>query len=401
MEFNNNDHKIILACNKYGLVEQVFLDTATLLENVKLPVGLNSIVSPMSIRELGDFWMNIQKNSIEENTILTLNYNNEQMSYIFSGYALKNTVLLCGNTVMTSTGKALEEIMLINNEQANHIRLTEKKTARLLKKMGNMELNEAFLNDFSAINNELMNSKRELVQKNQKIELLNKELHAINENMNRFTYSVSHDLREPLRMVNSFLALLHRKYQDNLDKKGLTYLNMAIDGGSRLSRMLSDLLDYHRNSDFDNTESVDLNNVILEVEKILQEEIKRKDAKINSDKLPVITGSSVGYQQVFQNLISNAIKFVPVGKKPVVSIHVEENDSTYIFKVKDNGIGIPENQKNEVFKLFKRLNDSRQYEGTGVGLAMVKKSIEWLGGEIWLDSTLGDGTTFFFTIPKT
>jgi signal transduction histidine kinase len=145
---------------------------------------------------------------------------------------------------------------------------------------------------------------------------------------------------------------------------------------------------------------VDLNDVFLEVKKILQKEIKAKNAIITSEKLPIVQGSTIGYLQVFQNLISNAIKFVPEGKTPVVSLHVEENDTKHTIMVKDNGIGIPENQVQEVFSLFKRLNAEGQYEGTGLGLAMVKKNIERMGGKIWLESEEGKGSTFYFTIPS-
>ncbi|MEQ9309533.1 MAG: ATP-binding protein [Balneolaceae bacterium] len=400
MKLNRNKHKIILASDKYGTVEQIYLDTASLLENITLPVGLHSLLSPISIKQLGDFWISVQEKSIEENTILTLNYNNQQITYQFSGYLLKNTILLCGNTELGSTQKALNEIMLINNEQANQIRLTEKKADSLLKEIEKKELNEDFLNDFSAINNELVNRKRELTKKNQKIELLNKELNAINESMTMFTYSVSHDLREPLRMVNSFLSLLKKKYGENLDEKGQTYMDMAMDGGARLSRMLEDLLEYHRTSNFSVAETVDLNEVLSEVKQMIRKEIKLKKAQITSAPLPVVKGSFAGYEQVFQNLLSNAIKFIQQGTSPIITIKVEENKENYTLQVHDNGIGIPENQKEKVFNLFQRVNTAQKYEGTGMGLSMVKKSIERMGGKIWLESKLGEGTTFYFTIPR-
>lgn len=400
MEEIKNDHKIILSCNKQGIVEQLFLDSASLLHDIKLPVGLHSIVAPGSIAQLGNFWLSIQEKSMEEDIILTLKYNDRYHNYIFSGYLLKDTVLLCGKTELTSTEKALEEIMLINNEQANQIRLSEKKVNKMLEEVKKREINEAFLNDFSSLNNELINNKRELIRKNQKIELLNKELNAVNENLTMLTYSVSHDLREPVRMINSFLPLLKKKYGDSLDEKGQTYLSMATDGAGRLSRMLEDLLKYHQSSNTKISETVDLNEVFLEVKQILQKQIEVKSAHVSSEKLPVVKGSFTGLRQVFQNLISNAIKFVPEDRTPIVFIHVKENDTNYTLMVKDNGIGIPENQHREVFNLFKRLNSARQYEGTGMGLAMVRKSIERMGGEVWIESIPGTGTTFYFTLPK-
>lgn len=400
MEEIKNDHKIILSCNKQGIVEQLFLDSNSLLHDIKLPVGLHNIVAPESIVPLGNFWLSIQEKSMEEDIILTLKYNDRYHNYIFSGYLLKETVLLCGKTELTSKEKALEEIMLINNEQANQIRLSEKKVTKMLEEVKKREMNEAFLNDFSSLNNELINNKRELIRKNQKIELLNKELNAVNENLKMLTYSVSHDLREPVRMISSFLPLLKKKYGDSLDEKGQTYLFMAIDGAVRLSKMLEDLLKYHQSANTSVSETVDLNDVFLEVKQILQKQIEVKSAQVSSDRLPVVKGSFAGLRQVFQNLISNAIKFVPENRTPVVLIQVEEKDTNYTIMVKDNGIGIPENQHQEVFNLFKRLNSPRQYEGTGMGLAMVRKSIERMAGEVWIESIPGTGTTFYFTLPK-
>lgn len=199
-------------------------------------------------------------------------------------------------------------------------------------------------------------------------------------------------------MVKSFLTLLDKKYRGYLDPKGQKYIDLALDGANRLSKMMADLLKFHRSSNFDTMESVDLNKVLLEVRKILQEEIEEKNARISSDNLPTLRGSSTGFLQVFQNLISNAIKFVPKGKTPVVSISLEEQGTYYTLMVKDNGIGIVKDQQQEVFNLFKRLN--KDYEGTGMGLAMVQKSIERLGGKAWLESEEGKGTTVFLTLKK-
>lgn len=238
------------------------------------------------------------------------------------------------------------------------------------------------------------------MRKNQKIEILNKELNEVNQNMTLFTYSVSHDLKEPVRMVKSFLTVFQKKYGKDIDQKGQSYIDMALDGAERLNKMLTDLLEYHRTSNFSTTKTVDLNEVFVEVKQILLAEIEAKNAIVNCEKLPSIKGSFIGYLQVFQNLLTNALKFVAEGETPIVSIRVEENDTTYTFKVSDNGIGIAENQKHKVFNFFKRLNSPQQYEGTGMGLAMVKKSIERMGGEIWLESEVGKGSTFYFTIKK-
>lgn len=400
MEDNKINHKIILECNKEGLVNHIFLDTTSLLENIHLPVGLHSLVSSSSIKNLGDFWVSIQDNSIAENTMLSLSYDDKNINYIFSGYLLNDVVLLCGKTELTYSEKAVREIISINNEQANQIRLTEKRVGNIKKEAAKQEMSEAFLNDFSSLNNELINNKRELVLKNRKIELLNKELNVANENMSMLTYSVSHDLKTPVINLNSLLRIINKKSGESLDQKVQNYVNMALESANKLSKMLDDLLEYHKSSGFSISESVDLNEVLQQIQYILQNEITSKNVEINCEILPIIKGSSAACLQIFQNLIANAIKFVPKERTPVIAITVEENDTHYTFAVKDNGIGIAENKLQDVFNLFKRLNSTKEYEGNGMGLAMVKRSIERLGGKIWVESKEGLGSTFYFTLKK-
>lgn len=400
MENNLHDNHIILACNKLGMVEHIYLDTGCLMESIVLPLGLHGLVAPASITALGQFWLAIQRKSMVADTLLTLRFEDKEMTFHFAGYLLDEMYLLCGTTEVPATEKVLEDIMSITNEQANHIRLTEKKIHSIPQADDKHELNEALLNDFSALNNELINNKRELTRKNQKIELLNKDLEAANEHMTLFTYSVSHDLREPVRMIKSFLTLLNKKYADRLDQKGQTYMNFALDGATRLSKMMADLLAYHQSAHLDTTESVDLNAVLDEVKHLLRKEIEAKNAHIIYEDLPSLKGSSTGFLQVFQNLISNAIKFVPTGRTPMITITSEANDTHYTFQVKDNGIGIPRHQWQAAFNLFKRLNTDEEYEGTGMGLAMVRKSIERMGGEVWLDSEEGVGTVVSFTVGR-
>ena len=390
----------MFSCSHHGTIVKVFLDTAGILENFDLPVGIHSIIEKSSIKVLGEFWLSIKQNSMEDNYLVSLNNRGESLIFIFSGYLLNDEVLICGRTEMNATEKALEEIMLINNEQANKIRLVEKKADNFQRKVNKYEVDESLLNDFSSLNNELVNSKRELIQKNKKIEFLNQELNIVNENLELLAYSLSHDLREPLRMVGSFLALLQRKYVDSLDSKGQTYLKFAADGAKRLSGMLTGLLEYHKAGNIVINETVDLNKVLLEVKEILQTVIKESKVEIISAKLPIVKGSFAGYQQVFQNLISNSIKFVPKGRTPRISIEVSENNHLFTFAIKDNGIGIPEKRYQEVFMMFKRLHNSSDYEGTGMGLSMVKRTVERMNGKIWVTSEKDKGSTFFITIKK-
>ncbi len=394
------DHKIIFACDKQGLVQHLYLDSGALLKNIELPIELHRLVVSDDLKKLEHFWRSITENGMEYQTYLKMSINTKKLRFKCSGYVLNETILIGGHTETTAQDKALEAIMRINNEQANQIRRSEKKIEDLQKEVEKQGINDAFLNDFSTLNNELINNKRELIHKNQKIEVLNKELNEANKHMRLFTYSVSHDLKEPLRMMTSFLSLLQKKYSDRLDQKGQNYMDFAVDGANRLSKMMEDLLKYHQSPSNGKLESVDLNAVIVEVKTILQKEITEKKAEITNSKLPIVEGSYTGFIQIFQNLISNALKFIPEERTPMITIDFKDDYTHYTVMVKDNGIGISENQKQDVFNLFKRLNAPQQYEGSGVGLAMVKKSVKRIGGDIWLESEVDKGTSFFFNIKK-
>lgn len=394
------EHKIIFSCNHYGIILDIFLDTAGILQNIHLPIGIHNIVEKSSIDLLGQFWLSIKQNSIEENFLVNLNNQGKNIKFNFSGYLLDDRILFCGSTEINATQKAMVDIMLINNEQANKIRLTEKKTNTILRKINKDDVNATFLNDFTSLNNELINSKREMMRKNQKIEVLNQELNAVNENLKMLSYSLSHDLREPLRNVSSFLGLLEKKYNEKLDSKGQSYLKFASDGAEKLSEMLTGLLEYHRADNISTNETVDLNEVLSKAKQLLHIKIEETDTEIISEKLPIVKGSQIGFQQVFQNLISNSIKFVPKDRTPKISIKVSEDDEIFTIAIEDNGIGIAENKYQDVFLMFKRLHNSQEYDGTGMGLSMVKKTIERMNGKIWVTSEKDKGSTFFISMNK-
>ncbi|APG59044.1 PAS domain S-box protein [Christiangramia salexigens] len=241
-----------------------------------------------------------------------------------------------------------------------------------------------------------------------RLELLNRELvkHSdelikSNNELEQFAYVASHDLQEPLRMVSSFLRLLERKYSKLLDEKGLQYIHFAVDGADRMRNIILDLLEFSRvGRQEEQTEILDLNELLDEIRNLLKDSIKKSKAVITSDPLPKLEISKISFMQIFQNLITNALKYVPKGRAPKVHISAIENESSWEFIVSDNGLGIEEQYYSKVFELFQRLHTSHEYSGTGVGLAVVKKVVENLKGEIWLESKIDKGSSFHFTIPK-
>jgi len=226
------------------------------------------------------------------------------------------------------------------------------------------------------------------------------ELSASNAELERFAYIASHDLQEPLRMVSSFLQLLQKRYSGQLDSKADQYIHYAVDGAERMKALIMDLLEYSRvGTGKENFTPVDTAVVIQEVGEIFHEKIIAARAQVEIGRLPVVTGDKVQLTQLFQNLLSNALKYHS-DKPPVIRIGVQEEAAHWLFSVADNGIGIDPQFFDKIFIIFQRLHNKSDYSGTGIGLAICKKIVERHGGRIWVESLPQQGSTFYFTIHK-
>jgi signal transduction histidine kinase len=229
----------------------------------------------------------------------------------------------------------------------------------------------------------------------------NEELRRANTDLGQFAYSASHDLQEPLRQVAVYSQLLEKKYAAVLDGKGLQYLSHCVEGAHRMEMLISDLLAYSQatNTSGEELERVDLNVVVEEVTRNLATLIQETGTTLTVDPLPAVPGHPVPLGHLFQNLISNAIKYR--GTRPArVKISAERQGYSWLFRVEDNGIGIPQQFQSQIFGIFKRLHDKKAYPGTGIGLAICQKVVERYGGRIWVESEDGEGSTFLFTLPN-
>ena len=240
----------------------------------------------------------------------------------------------------------------------------------------------------------------ELKKKEAELSRLNDNLSRSNAELEQFAYVASHDLQEPLRMVASYTQLLGKRYKGKLDDDADDFINFAVDGANRMQRLITDLLDYSRvttrGKPFVNIELSSVADMAIEN---LHERIAESGAIITKETLPVVHGDEIQLMRVFQNLIDNAIKFK--GKDvPRIKITSKEERSKVIISIKDNGIGIESKYKDKVFVIFQRLNSHGDYPGTGIGLAICKSTIERHGGNIWLESEPGKGTSFYFTLNK-
>lgn len=228
-----------------------------------------------------------------------------------------------------------------------------------------------------------------------------RELSISNAELEQFAYIASHDLQEPLRMITSFLTQLEKKYKDQLDEKANQYIFYAVDGAARMRKIILDLLEYSRVGKLDSKmELVDLNQVVTEVKQIFYKQISEKNAIFEIDTLPTLQIVKTPISQIFQNLIENALKYQKNGTIPLIKISAKELDNSWQISVSDNGIGIDPEYYEKIFIIFQRLHAKNEYNGTGMGLAIVKKIVESMGGNIWVESVPGKGSTFYFTILK-
>ena len=240
----------------------------------------------------------------------------------------------------------------------------------------------------------------ELKETEKVLKLRLNELARSNAELEQFAYVSSHDLQEPLRMIASYLQLLERKYKGKLDAKADKYINFSVDGATRMQNLIDDLLSFSRvTTQANELIPTDLESVYNEVLSNLEVLISENNAIIKHDPLPVVIADKTQISQVFQNLINNAIKFRSKDQ-PKINISVTKEDNQWLFAVQDNGIGIDPKHSDRIFEVFKRLHKKRDYPGTGIGLAICKKIIERHSGHIWVESELGKGSIFYFSLPK-
>ncbi len=238
-------------------------------------------------------------------------------------------------------------------------------------------------------------------QLNEELQEYAKKLATSNKELEQFAFVASHDLQEPLRMITGFLTQLENKYNQVLDEKGKQYIYFAVDGAKRMRQIILDLLEFSRIGRTEaKVEEVNLNELLKELLPLYRKEIQETAAEINIGELPTVRISISAVRQVFQNLISNSLKYHRAGVAPEIRISFKDTGASFQIMIADNGIGIDQQYFEKIFILFQRLHSKTTYSGTGMGLATVKKIIDNMGEKIWLTSEEGRGTTFYFTISK-
>ncbi len=245
--------------------------------------------------------------------------------------------------------------------------------------------------------------KLELIVENrtEALRKINEQLKKSNQELKQFAYVASHDLQEPLRMVSSYTDLLAQRYKGKLDEKADKYIYYITDATSRMQDLIDALLVYSRITNYNKPfKNVDLNLVLKKVINDLQIQIQTSQAKITWESLPNVRGDQVQLRQLLQNIISNALKYRSQAL-PQIKITAQPHQEQWLICISDNGIGIDKKFVERIFIIFQRLHTRQAYPGTGIGLAICQKIVERHGGKIWVESEVGKGSNFYFTLPQT
>ena len=225
------------------------------------------------------------------------------------------------------------------------------------------------------------------------------DLQRSNEELQRFAYVASHDLQEPLRSIISFTQLLERRYKGRLDADADEFIAFIVEGGNRMQRLIEDLLQLSRvETKARPLVPTNTGEVVADVLQLMEASIREAGATVEVGDLPTVMADAAQLAQVFTNLVGNALKYRRPDVPPEVRISAERAGRFWRFAVADNGIGIEAEYFDRIFVIFQRLHTREEYEGTGIGLAVVRKIVERHGGRIWVESTPGEGSTFFFTL---
>ncbi len=240
---------------------------------------------------------------------------------------------------------------------------------------------------------------RALQEANEHLERQAAELLRSNRDLEQFAYAASHDLQEPLRKVASFCQLLQRRYAGRLDERADQYIAFAVDGAQRMQRLINDLLAFSRIGRVAATTDVDLARVASGVAAQHQPQVEAAGGAITWTGLPTVRGEEALLQALLGNLVGNSVKFAREGTPPRVELSARRDGDYWEITCADNGIGIEPGSAEKAFVIFQRLHGKEAYPGTGIGLAVAKKIVEYHGGRIWIDGSAGAGTTIRFTLP--
>ncbi len=292
------------------------------------------------------------------------------------------------------TQKAILNILDDFGEEKTRLEETQKAMLNLLEDFDEEK------SKVEAVNTELRREIDERLEAERELREKTEALARSNADLEQFAYVASHDLQEPLRMVSSYVQLFEKRYAGQVDAQADKYIRYAVEGAKRMQSLIGGLLEYSRVGRLDEPfGTVDTNAALDQALSNLRSAIEESRASVTRGPLPTVTGNAGRLAQVFQNLIGNAIKFRHPDQA-TVHVSAVPQGRDWQFAIRDNGIGIDPQYLDRIFIIFQRLHTRAEYPGTGIGLSICKKVIERHGGRIWVESRVGAGATFYFTLPR-
>ena len=265
------------------------------------------------------------------------------------------------------------EVKILTNDQKDIL----KKLSRQVEHLIELRINNKLLGDYQS------------------------KIEKYSNDMEEFAFMAAHDLKSPIRAIDSFVKLINNKHQNNWDEKDKKHIDFILNSTSKMNTLIHDLLEYSKtNISKSVVTEFNLRDLITEIFRNLTYDVSTNNPKLICDELPAISHSKIAFTILFHNLFVNSLKYQKVTTTPVIKVAFKEDRSHLFFSVEDNGIGIEEEYHDLIFKPFKRLHNNSEYQGNGLGLAVCRKIIENLNGTITIDSTFGTGTTFLLSIPK-
>jgi signal transduction histidine kinase len=298
-------------------------------------------------------------------------------------------------TRLEGTQKAMLNILDDVGDEKMRLEETQKAMLNLLDDF------DAEKSKVEAANGELRREIDERLEAERELRDKTEALARSNADLEQFAYVASHDLQEPLRMVSSYVQLFEKRFAGQVDEQADKYIRYAVEGAKRMQSLIAGLLEYSRVGRLDEPfGAVDTNAALDQALSNLRSAIEESHARVTRGPLPTITGNAGRIAQVFQNLIGNALKFRHPDQPATVHVSAVPKGTEWVFSVEDNGIGIDSQYLDRIFVIFQRLHTRAEYPGTGIGLSICKKVVERHGGRIWVESRVGEGSRFHFTLPR-
>lgn len=384
---------LILVIDENGIVKEVKRDDFKI---VSLNKSILELTDPMSMGKVLSFISSLKK---EENIIgweINLNIRNRIVGLFFAGTSYDRDYLIVASSDLSNSRKLFNDLMIVNNQQINVMRKVIKENTDIQKEKA--QSLQSF-NDLTELNNEMANIQRELAKKNQELKDKNAELKDKNAELDQFAYIVSHDLKAPLRGITSIIDIIEEDHMEDLNEDIQEMFKMVKKRSRRMDDLINGILSYARAGKMDTEISTfNLGELITEILDSIA-----APASFNfviPKELPEMRCSYVQLGQVFANLLGNAVKYHDKGAG-TITLSIKNTETGMIrFSVIDDGPGIPEKYHKKLFAMFETANEESRTDSTGVGLAIVKKLVEQMGGEIGLFSEVGKGSEFWFTWPQ-